>query len=141
MALEDLLREAAAKGLTHLSLHPVHSEDTKTVYWRCTATPSTMHKYVHVTTLDPVEAVEQAIKALPRAGRRSTTPPGPPGLEGPLNSTPAGPPGLEGPPLTAAVNPEGKIFHTIGRDPEVDAAVPVTLAEADMTADEWSRFK
>jgi hypothetical protein len=50
MTLEDLLREAAAKGLTHLSLHPVHSGDNKTVYWRATATPSTMHKYVHAMT-------------------------------------------------------------------------------------------
>lgn len=70
MALEDLIREAAAKGLTHLSLHPVHSEDRKTVYWRCTATPSTMHKYVHVTTTDPVEAMLAVLASLPKAGRR-----------------------------------------------------------------------
>lgn len=70
MALEDLIREAAAKGLTHLSLHPVHSEDRKTTYWRCTATPSTMHKYVHVTTTDPVEAILTVLASLPKAGRR-----------------------------------------------------------------------
>jgi hypothetical protein len=57
-------------GLTHLSLHPVHSVDGKTVYWRCTATPSTMHKYVHVTTNDPVEAVSQVLKAMPKAPKR-----------------------------------------------------------------------
>jgi hypothetical protein len=71
MALEDLLREAAARGLTHLSLHPVHSEDNKTVYWRCSATPSTMHKYVSTTTLDPVESVTAVLKAMPKAPKRS----------------------------------------------------------------------
>lgn len=71
MALEDLLREAAKRGLTHLSLHPVHSEDNKTVYWRCSATPSTMHKYVSTTTLDPVESVAAVLKAMPKAAKRS----------------------------------------------------------------------
>lgn len=72
VALEDLLREAAKRGLTHLSLHPVHSEDNKTVYWRCSATPSTMHKYVSTTTLDPVESVAAVLKAMPKAQKRST---------------------------------------------------------------------
>lgn len=71
MALEDLLREAAQRGLTHLSLHPVHSEDNKTVYWRCSATPSTMHKYVSTTTLDPVDSVAAVLKAMPKAPKRS----------------------------------------------------------------------
>lgn len=69
--LEDLLREAAAKGLTHLSLHPVPSENNKTVYWRCSATPSTMHKYVSTTMLDPVESVVAVLKALPKVPRKS----------------------------------------------------------------------
>lgn len=73
MALEDLIREAAAKGLTHLSLHPVHSEDRKTTYWRCSATPSTMHKYVQVTTTDPVEAVLTVLASLPKAPKRART--------------------------------------------------------------------
>jgi hypothetical protein len=71
VALEDLLREAAKRGLTHLSLHPVHSDDNKTVYWRCSATPSTMHKYVSTTTLDPVESVAAVLKAMPKAPKRS----------------------------------------------------------------------
>lgn len=71
MGLEEIIREAAKKGLTHLSLHPVHSEDNKTVYWRCTATPSTMHKYVHVTELDPVAAISAVLKAMPKAASRA----------------------------------------------------------------------
>jgi hypothetical protein len=123
VGLEDLIREATKRGLTHLSLHPVHSEDNKTVYWRCTATPSTMHKYVHVTTNDPVEAIEQVLKALPKAPARKDPEPklvlsladgcaerlaeadakltaavsGPAGVEGPPIETPPGPSGVEGP--------------------------------------------
>jgi hypothetical protein len=70
MTLEDLLRTATAKGLTHLTLYPVHSEDRKTVYWHALATPSTMHRYVETTALDPVEAITQVLGALPSASRR-----------------------------------------------------------------------
>lgn len=71
MALEDLLREAAAKGLTHLSLHPVQSEDGKMTYWRCSATPSTVHKYVQTANTDPAKAMEIVLEALPRAPKRA----------------------------------------------------------------------
>lgn len=71
MALEDLLREAAKRGLTHLSLAPVPSTDAKTTYWLASATPSTMHKYISTTSKDPVEALEQVLKALPKAPKRA----------------------------------------------------------------------
>lgn len=70
MTLEEALLAAANKGLTHLSLHPVSSEDRKTTYWRATATPSTMHKYVSTQALNPVEAILEVLKALPKAPAR-----------------------------------------------------------------------
>lgn len=70
MALEDLLREACVRGLTHLSLSPTPSVDGKKVYWLATATPSTVHKYISTSSLDPVEAVEQVLSALPKAPKR-----------------------------------------------------------------------
>lgn len=70
MSIEDALREAARKGLTHLSLYPTPSEDGKTTYWRATATPSTGHAYVWANEADPVEAVAQALHKLPQAKRR-----------------------------------------------------------------------
>ncbi len=115
MGLEDTIREAAKRGLTHLSLHPVHSEDSKTVYWRCTATPSTMHKYVHVTELDPVAAIEAVLKAMPKAGRRT-----------PTSATGAPTPATDDG-LTAAVT------EPIDMDESKEA-----LAKQE---DEWSRFK
>lgn len=71
MTLEEQLLAAANAGLTHLSLHPVFSEDRKTTYWRATATPSTMHKYVSTQSLSPVEAVSEVLKALPKAPART----------------------------------------------------------------------
>lgn len=71
MTLEEALLAAATKGLTHLSLHPVFSEDRKTTYWRAVATPSTMHKYVSTQALNPVEAVLEVLKALPKAPART----------------------------------------------------------------------
>jgi hypothetical protein len=75
--LEEALREAAAKGLTHLTLYPVESEDRKTTYWHAKATPSSAHSYVQVTTTDPAEALAAVLKALPKAPRRAapTNPP------------------------------------------------------------------
>lgn len=70
MTLEEALLAAANRGLTHLSLHPVFSEDRKTTYWRATATPSTMHKYVSTQSLDPAEAILEVLKALPKAPAR-----------------------------------------------------------------------
>lgn len=70
MTLEELLRETAKRGITHLSLVPTPSEDGKTTYWRAQATPSTMHKYVSCNSLDPVEALTEVLKALPKAEAR-----------------------------------------------------------------------
>jgi hypothetical protein len=72
MTIEELLRAAAAKGLTHLTLYPVESEDRKTTYWHARATPSSAHSYVQIATTDPVEAVVQVLKALPGAKKRVT---------------------------------------------------------------------
>lgn len=70
MTIEDLIQQAAAKGLTHLTLYPVHSHDGKTTYWHARATPSTMHRYVEETDLDPVLALQRALAALPKAPKR-----------------------------------------------------------------------
>ena len=69
--LEEALREAAAKGITHLTLYPVETEDRKTTYWHAKATPSSAHSYVQVTTTDPVDALTAVLKALPKAPRRA----------------------------------------------------------------------
>lgn len=71
MTLEELIREAAARGLTHMTLYPVASEDRKATYWRASATPSTGHKYIATTSRDPVEAMAEVLKALPKAPKRS----------------------------------------------------------------------
>lgn len=71
MSIEDTLRAAAAKGMTHLTLYPVQSDDGKTTYWHARATPSTGHSYVQTTSRDPVEAVEQVLLALPKAPKRA----------------------------------------------------------------------
>jgi len=71
MTLEERLLEAAQRGLTHLSMHPVPSEDNKTIYWRCSATPSTGHRYVAAIELDPVSAMTKALSELPKAPRRT----------------------------------------------------------------------
>jgi hypothetical protein len=71
MTLEEALREAAAKGLTHVTLWPVPSEDGKKTYWSCRATPSTGHKYVETKSLDPAEAMLEVLKAMPKAAKRT----------------------------------------------------------------------
>ena len=71
MTLEALLKEACAKGMTHLTVYPVPSQDNKTLYWCARATPSTGHSYVQTQTLDPVEAVMEVLKALPKAPKRT----------------------------------------------------------------------
>lgn len=70
-SLEELLRAAAAKGLTHLSVHPTDSTDGKTTYWRASATPSTQHRYVDATGTDIVEVVTRVLTELPAAKRRA----------------------------------------------------------------------
>ena len=69
--LEELLRAAAARGLTHLTLYPVDSNDGKRSYWHARATPSTAHGYVQMTDEDPVKAVTRVLEALPSAKRRN----------------------------------------------------------------------
>ena len=70
-ALEDALRLAAEKGMTHLTLYPVESHDKKLMYWHAKATPSTGHSYVQITTTDPVDAVVKVLEALPKAPKRA----------------------------------------------------------------------
>lgn len=71
MSIEELLREAATKGLTHFSLHPTESTDGKTVYWRASATPSTAHRYVEAVGTDIVDVVIRALVQLPAAKKRA----------------------------------------------------------------------
>lgn len=73
MTLDEALHGAAAKGLTHLSLWPVHSTDRKTVYWKASATPSSGHSYVNSEDLDPVKAVLTVLENLPSARKRKVT--------------------------------------------------------------------
>jgi len=70
VTLEEALREAATKGLTHVTIWPVESHDRKTVYWYARATPSTGHSYVQTHALDPAEAMVEVLKALPNAKKR-----------------------------------------------------------------------
>jgi hypothetical protein len=72
MSIDEALREAAAKGLTHLSLWPVPSADGKTTYWNARATPSTGHQYVSAARVDPAEAVNDVLVNLPKAKKRVT---------------------------------------------------------------------
>lgn len=72
MTLEDTLREAATRGLTHLTLYPTWSNDGKTTYWNARATPSTGHQYVSAAHSDPVEAVRVVLTELPRCKKRVT---------------------------------------------------------------------
>ena len=74
MTLEELFKEACGKGLTHFTLYPVESMDRKTIFWACRATPSTGHSYIQTQTLDPIEAITETLKALPKAPKRANTP-------------------------------------------------------------------
>lgn len=71
MTLEELLRQAAGKGLASLTLYAEWSTDHKTTYWTCRATPSARHGYVGIEhATDPVEAFAECLKALPGAKER-----------------------------------------------------------------------
>lgn len=72
MTLEELLKEACRKGMTHLTLYPVESNDRKTIYWVAQASPSTGHQYVAAKSLDPIEAVTEVLTRLPKAPKRAT---------------------------------------------------------------------
>lgn len=112
MALEEALREACKRGLTHLSVHPVQSEDGKTTYWRATATPSTMHKYVSTSSTDPIEAIVEVLKAMPKAPARKIP--------------------------TMGKTPQTEEFFTAAVSDPMPHTVPDVLP-GDL--DEWSRFK
>lgn len=71
MTLEDLLKQAAARGLTHMALYPVNSLDKQKTYWTATAAPSSGHHYVRGTDLDPVVALKTALTDLPKAKLRA----------------------------------------------------------------------
>lgn len=66
-SLEDLMQEAAARGLTHLSVYPVHSADHKTVYWHASASPSTEKLPSKSSGMDIVEVAAQALQGMSRA--------------------------------------------------------------------------
>lgn len=70
MGLEDLIRKAAEKGLTHLTLWPTPSADGKKVYWVAKATPSTQHSYVQNENADPIKALTAVLDNLPAARTR-----------------------------------------------------------------------
>lgn len=67
MTLEEALKQACDRGMTHLSLWPVPSDDRKTTYWKATAAPSTQHRRSEGTSTDPVEAVLAALVEMPKA--------------------------------------------------------------------------
>lgn len=69
-SLEEALRAAAEKGLTHFSMWPVPSADGKKTYWRASCAPSTGHHYVAVSGEDPVKAAIEALQNLPAARKR-----------------------------------------------------------------------
>lgn len=72
MTLEEQLREASKKGLASLTLYAEWSSDRTKTYWTCRATPSARHGYVGVEhSLDPVEAMQECLKALPGAKMRA----------------------------------------------------------------------
>lgn len=67
MTLEEALKQACERGMTHLSLWPVPSDDRKTTYWKATAAPSTQHRRSEGTSTDPVDAVLKALTEMPKA--------------------------------------------------------------------------
>lgn len=73
MTLEELLREAAAKGITYLSVYPVPSQDGKVTYWNASASPSTNHFPSKGQGTDIIEAVTLALQGMHGAKKR--TPP------------------------------------------------------------------
>jgi hypothetical protein len=73
MALEDLLKKACEKGLTHLTLWPVQSHDGKTTYWIAKGTPSSAYGYVQSEDKDPIKALTTVLENLPAAKKRKVT--------------------------------------------------------------------
>lgn len=72
MTLEELLADACAKGLTHLTVWPVPSSDGRQTYWAARATPSTGHHYVSAQSKFAIDAITEVLLALPKARKRAT---------------------------------------------------------------------
>lgn len=75
MTLEERIKEACDKGLTHLTVWPVPSVDGKHTYWAARATPSTGHAYVSTQSKFAVDAIAEVLAQLPKAKSRSLPPP------------------------------------------------------------------
>lgn len=122
MTLEERIKEACDKGLTHLTVWPVPSVDGKHTYWAARATPSTGHAYVSTQSKFAVDAIAEVLAQLPKAKSR----------QAPL-------------PRFDTVNPP--LSEMAQR--EVTAAVtePLAVAKEELShpipppVDEWSRFK
>lgn len=65
--LEDRLRQAASKGLTHVSLWTVWTENKKQVFWAASAVGSGGQGYLRVEHTDPIQALTAVLDHLPRA--------------------------------------------------------------------------
>ncbi len=115
MSLEELIYDSVRKGLTHLTLYPVPSEDGKKLYWRAQATPSTGHAYVFASSEDPIAALEQALKELPAAKKRSGV--------------------VDHKPRFDSANPP------LSELPQRSDPDEVTAAAAGANDDEWSKFR
>lgn len=69
--MEELLKAAADRGMTHFTLYPTPSQDSKKIYWCARATPSTQHGFVQVVDQDPVKAASAVLEHLPKAKLRA----------------------------------------------------------------------
>lgn len=118
--LEDALRLAATKGVTHLSIWPVQSQDRKKTYWHAQAAPSTGHSYVTANSTDIVEAVVEVIKALPSAPKRKGPKP---------KFSEASPPLSEYPQRAAQMAAEAGI--------ELEEQVTAPVSDEPPTLDDW----
>lgn len=156
-SLEELIRECAAAGCTHLTVYPVHSTDNKTVYWHARATPSTAHRYVHEIDTDIVAAITKVITLMPKAPKRAPSKKGmldltatvtePPLVSDAAHDQMLAMQGMAEPPidmdesaerLSRLATPEEETvtYHTTGRDPEVDAAVDIKIPKSEIKTGE-----
>jgi hypothetical protein len=69
--LDELIKQATERGLTHLTMWPVPSTDGKKIYWYARATPSTQHSYVQAHSEDPLHALKVVLESLPKAPKRA----------------------------------------------------------------------
>lgn len=65
-SIEELLVDCASKGMTHLTVYPVHSEDRKTLYWHAKASPSTDRTGSASSGTDIVAVVTEALTEMPK---------------------------------------------------------------------------